>query len=71
MSPPLAPAPPVPEQFQLGPGQSMKARITLAISPGQYQFMFGYGGGVHEEMSLASTAICFDVSDQGTATLIQ
>jgi hypothetical protein len=34
----------------------MKARITLAVSPGQYQFMFGYRGGVQEEQSLASNA---------------
>jgi hypothetical protein len=60
-----------PERFQLGPGQSMNARITLAVSPGQYQFMFGYGGGVHEEKSLASNAVSFDVSDEGTATLVE
>ncbi len=60
-----------PEQFQLNPGQSMKARITFEVSPGQYQFLFGYGGGVHEEKSLASNAILFDLSDEGVATLAE
>ena len=59
----------LPEKFRLGPGQSVKTRITLAVSPGQYQFMLGYGGGVHEEKSLASNAVSFAVSDVGTAIL--
>jgi hypothetical protein len=58
-----------PERFQLNSGQSMKVRITFAVPPGRYQFMFGYGGGVHEERSLASNAISFDLSDDGIATL--
>ena len=58
-----------PEHFQLAPGQSMKARITFKVSPGQYQFLFGYGGGVHEEKSLASNAISFDLSERGVASL--
>jgi hypothetical protein len=60
-----------PERFQLNPGQSMRDRITFEVPPGQYQFMFGYGGGVHEEKSLASNAISFDLSDDGTATLAE
>jgi hypothetical protein len=61
----------LPERFQLNPGQSMKARITFAIPCGEYQFMFGYGGGVHEEKSLASNTISFALSDEGTATLVE
>ena len=57
------------ERFQLGPGQSMKCRITFQVPPGKYQLVFGYGGGVHEEKSLASNAISFDLSDKGFATL--
>jgi hypothetical protein len=58
-----------PEHFKLEPDQSMKTRITFEVSSGQYQFLFGYGGGVHEEKSLASNAISFDLSDTGVATL--
>jgi hypothetical protein len=60
-----------PERFQLEPGKSMKVRLTFKLSSGQYQLIFGYGGGVHEEKSLASNAISFDVSDKGIATLAQ
>jgi hypothetical protein len=58
-----------PERFELEPGQSMKVRVTFDVPPGQYQFMVGYGGGVHEEKSIASNAISFDLNDAGIATL--
>jgi hypothetical protein len=57
------------ERFQLAPGQSVKVPVTFKASPGQYQFIVGYGGGVHEEKSLASNAISFDLNDAGIATL--
>lgn len=58
-----------PERFQLEPGQSVKVRVTFKVPPGQYQFIVGYGGGVHEEKSVASNAISFDLNDAGIATL--
>lgn len=58
------------ESLALAPGESMQARITFHIPPGQYQFLFGYGGGVHEEKSLASNAISFDLSPTGVASLV-
>jgi hypothetical protein len=60
-----------PGRIQLNPGQSLTTRLTFEAPPGQYQFMFGYGGGVHEEKSLASNAISFDLSADGVATLVQ
>jgi hypothetical protein len=59
------------ERIPLSPGQSLRIRITFQIPPGQYQFLFGYGGGVHEEMSLSSNAISFDLSDKGFATVVE
>jgi len=56
------------DRFQIESGQSMKVRITFKASPGPYQFLLGYGGGVHEGKSLASNAISFDLSDSGVAT---
>ena len=44
LQPELDPKTRLPERFQLDPGQSMKARITFEVTPGEYQFMFGYGG---------------------------
>ena len=58
-----------PKHFQLEPGQSIKVRVTFKVSPGQYQFLFGYRGGVHEEKSLASSEISFDLNEQGVAVL--
>jgi hypothetical protein len=66
VDPEIRPAGPV----QLNPGQSMKMRITFQVPPGQYQCIFGYGGGVHEKMSLAGNAISFDLSENGFATLV-
>lgn len=60
-----------PQHFQLAPGQSKKVRITFKIPPGQYEFIIGYGGGVHEEKSMASNAISFDLNDRGMATLVE
>jgi hypothetical protein len=63
------PGNPCARTVQLNPGQSMKIRIKFQIPPGPYQSIFGYGGGMHEEKSLASNAISFDLSENGFATL--
>lgn len=57
------------KKVEVEPGKTMKIRITFQVPPGRYQFIFGYGGGVHEEKSLASNAISFNLSDKGFATL--
>jgi hypothetical protein len=61
----------LPERYELIPQQFASTKITFQVPPGQYQFLFGYGGGVHEEKSLASNAIAFDVDNNGVATLVQ
>ena len=63
------PACAMPEHFELAPGQTMSCRVTFKVSPGQYQFMVGYGGGVFESESLVSNAISFDLDRNGVATL--
>jgi hypothetical protein len=57
------------QNFALAPGQSERVRIIFKIPPGQYQFMVGYGGGVHEEKSMVSNGISFDLNNKGKATL--
>ena len=57
----------LPQHLVLEPGQSEKVHITFSTPPGQYQFILGYGGGVHEEKSIASNAISFDVDGRGMA----
>ena len=60
---------PASKRIELAPGQSFKRRITFRVSPGHYQFMFAYGGGVLEERSIASNAISFDVDASGVAAI--
>lgn len=58
-----------PEHFVIQPGQSVRTRIRFKLYPGQYQFMFGYGGHVSSEQSLLSNAISFDIGSDGRAVL--
>ncbi len=55
------------DRVQLAPHSSFQVRLTFDISPGEYQILFGYGGGVHETASLASNAISFTVGPSGVA----
>ena len=59
-----------PEHFPLLPHQSRFIRVILQAPPGEYQFMVGYGGGVHEEKSIASNAISFALDEDNTATVL-
>lgn len=52
---------PLPDFFTLEPGEFRSTTITLHVPPGEYQFFFGYGGGVHEGKSLASNPVSLDV----------
>jgi hypothetical protein len=58
-----------PERFIVHPGLQKTARVECKLPKGQYQFLVGYGGGVHESKSLASNEISFDVNDHGVPTL--
>ena len=62
---------PMPDHFVLKAGESREFRIRLDISPGEYQFMVGYGGGVHEERSVISNAISFDIAASGKAIVVK
>jgi hypothetical protein len=53
------------DRVRLGPHASFQARVSLDISPGEYQILFGYGGGVHETACAASNAISFTVGTSG------
>jgi hypothetical protein len=60
-----------PEVFVILPGQAVRTLIRFKIYPGQYQFMFAYGGSVSSEKSLASNAISFDMGADGRAALVE
>jgi hypothetical protein len=57
----------LPDHIDLGPRESVSCRIIVEIPPGQYQFMVGYGGGVHQSKSIVSNAITFLVDARGVA----
>jgi hypothetical protein len=41
----------LPERFNLNPGKSKQIRVTLKVPAGPYQFLVGFGGGVHSAQS--------------------
>jgi hypothetical protein len=55
----------VPKSFVLKSGEERRVRITFDLPPGEYDFLAGYGGGVHESKCLASNRVSFDVTDAG------
>jgi hypothetical protein len=55
--------------FVIQPGESVRTRVRFKLYPGQYQFMFGYGGDVSSEKSLVSNAFSFDIGVDGRAVL--
>jgi hypothetical protein len=54
---------------ELAPGEKKEFVVTLCVPRGEFQFLFGYGGGVHEGKGLASNLIAFSVNSKGMANL--
>jgi hypothetical protein len=61
---------PQPRTFTLDPGQECRIRISFLLPPGEYDFIAGYGGGVHETKPITSNLIAFDVAEDGSAILV-
>jgi hypothetical protein len=57
------------ERFDLDPGQSIEVPLRFKLSPGEYEFLAGYGGGTHETRALVSNQFGFDVDETGKAHL--
>lgn len=53
----------------LAPNAAFELRLRFRLPPGEYEFLAGYGGGVHASQCIASNLIAFDVTDGGTASL--
>ena len=51
----------LPTTLSLGPGETRKTSVTLQLPPGSYQFLAGYGGGVHSGPCVASNGVSFDI----------
>jgi hypothetical protein len=65
----LAPGIAFSSRFHLDPGEKIEVPLRFELSPGEYEFLAGYGGGVHAVRALASNRFSFDVDAQGRAHL--
>jgi hypothetical protein len=66
----LSPGVAISAQFDLAPGRSIEVPLRFNLSPGEYQFLAGYGGGVHQMRALASNIISFDIDEAGRPHLV-
>lgn len=55
--------------FELPAGAEKRFVVELVLSSGQYDLVFGYGGGVHAARCVASNLIAVDVSAMGVAAV--
>jgi hypothetical protein len=60
---------PISARIHIEPGEVIEVPLTFELGPGEYEFLVGYGGGVHAARSLASNRLDFDVSESGKAQL--
>jgi len=63
----LASGAPLTRMFTLSGGERLEVRLSFGLSQGEYEFMAGYGGGVHAARGLASNLVPFNVDASGTA----
>ncbi|HVO99306.1 MAG TPA: carboxypeptidase-like regulatory domain-containing protein [Bryobacteraceae bacterium] len=65
----VAPGTPISASVQIEPGEVVEVPLIFELDPGEYEFLAGYGGGVHAARSLASNRLDFDVAESGKARL--
>jgi hypothetical protein len=49
----------------LSPGAKETLEVEAKLGAGEYEFLAGYGGGVHESVAVISNRVCFDVPLRG------
>jgi hypothetical protein len=55
----------------LKPKEKRTVTITFDLPEGEYDFLAGYGGGVHAGKGIASNLVAFDVSPKGKVTIVK
>jgi len=60
----------IPKTFDMEPGESFDIPLQFELSEGEYEFLAGYGGGVHEARTLVSNRIAFDVGNERKPRLV-
>lgn len=66
----LAPGPAVPPRFDLSSEETIEVHLRFNLLSGEYEFLAGYGGGVHAARSLVSNQIQFDVDVAGKTHIV-
>jgi hypothetical protein len=51
----------LPSEFTLAPGETRNIDVHLDLPDGEYDFLAGYSGGVHETKCIASNLSAFDI----------
>jgi len=67
----LAPGVAVSGSVELGPWESVIVPLRFELPQGEYEFLAGYGGGVHATPTLASNRIGFDIDRNGKPHLVK
>lgn len=57
----------LPDAIDIQPNQKREISLSFHLPKGEYDFLCGYGGGVHEEKGLVSNIVAFTVDDNGKA----
>ena len=65
----VAPGTSISASVLIEPGEVVEVPLVFELGPGEYEFLAGYGGGVHAARSLASNRLDFDVAESGKARL--
>ncbi len=60
----------LPDKFVLKAGETRDVKITFELPEGEYDFLAGYGGGVHEYRCIAGNLVAFDVDRDGKGSLV-
>jgi hypothetical protein len=58
----------LPDSIDLGPQAKKSIALSFHLPKGEYDFLCGYSGGVHESKGLASNRVSFDIDDEGRAS---
>ena len=55
------------DMVTLSPREKEALDLELKLTPGKYELLAGYGGGVHESVTVVSNSVRFDVPSSGSA----
>ncbi|MEO6908956.1 MAG: hypothetical protein ABI210_13805 [Abditibacteriaceae bacterium] len=58
------------EYFSLKPGETRQIKISFHLPKGEYEFLCGYGVGVHQYKCVTSNLTPFDVDKEGNGKIV-